>query len=105
MAKESLQYVSYELQCPTSQVDCFLFLSPSSRFTLQPLGWRSWNLYGANVDQDLIMSQMSAIVSRKRTVNGVPTSLADLGFKDVGYVIDLFHIIPLFCHIYEFESL
>jgi hypothetical protein len=27
---------------------------------------------------------MDGITSRKRTVNNVPTSLADLGFKDVG---------------------
>ena len=66
---------------------------------MQPLGWRSWNLYGANVDQDLIMSQMTAIVSRKRTVNGVPTSLADLGFKDVGYVIALTYILFLWLYV------
>jgi hypothetical protein len=25
-----------------------------------PMGWRSWNLYGANVDQQLIQKQMGA---------------------------------------------
>lgn len=30
------------------------------------------------------MSQMDGMVSKARTVNGVPTSLLDLGFKDVG---------------------
>ena len=49
-----------------------------------PLGWRSWNLYGANVNQSLIQSIMKGMVSRKRTVNGVPTSLCDLGYCDVG---------------------
>eukprot|EP01116_Phalansterium_solitarium_P025514 TRINITY_DN97_c0_g1_i1.p1 TRINITY_DN97_c0_g1~~TRINITY_DN97_c0_g1_i1.p1 ORF type:complete len:472 (-),score=162.89 TRINITY_DN97_c0_g1_i1:242-1501(-) len=49
-----------------------------------PMGWRSWNLFGADVNQQLIMSQMDGITSRNRTVNGVPTSLADLGFNDVG---------------------
>ena len=49
-----------------------------------PMGWRSWNEYGANVDQGVIMSQMSAIANRSRTVNGVPTSLCDLGYCDVG---------------------
>lgn len=49
-----------------------------------PLMWRSWNLYGFNVNQELIMSQMDGITSRARTVNGNPTSLSDLGYKDVG---------------------
>jgi len=49
-----------------------------------PMGWRSWNLFGDKVDQDLIQKQMEGMVSRKRTVNGVPTSLADLGYTDVG---------------------
>eukprot|EP00602_Paraphysomonas_sp_CaronLab_P000574 CAMPEP_0185023338 /NCGR_PEP_ID=MMETSP1103-20130426/6019_1 /TAXON_ID=36769 /ORGANISM="Paraphysomonas bandaiensis, Strain Caron Lab Isolate" /LENGTH=434 /DNA_ID=CAMNT_0027555893 /DNA_START=39 /DNA_END=1343 /DNA_ORIENTATION=+ len=49
-----------------------------------PMGWRSWNLFGADVNQDLISKQMDGMVSRKRTVNGVPTSLLDLGYSDVG---------------------
>merc|ERR1711970_1239837 len=49
-----------------------------------PMGWRSWNLYGANVDQKLIESIMDGMVSKKRTVDGKPTSLCDLGYCDVG---------------------
>lgn len=49
-----------------------------------PMGWRSWNLFGANVNQKLIMSIMDAVVDKKRTVDGVPTSLCDLGYCDVG---------------------
>ncbi|GAB5362541.1 hypothetical protein AAMO2058_000806200 [Amorphochlora amoebiformis] len=49
-----------------------------------PMGWRSWNLYGDNVSQDLLESIMDAMVVRKRLVNGVPTSLCDLGYCDVG---------------------
>jgi len=49
-----------------------------------PMGWRSWNLFGADVNQELIQSQMDGMVSRKRTVNGVPTSILDLGYSDVG---------------------
>jgi alpha-galactosidase len=49
-----------------------------------PMGWRSWNLFGADVDQELIISQMNGMMSKKRTVNGVPTSLYDLGYNDVG---------------------
>jgi alpha-galactosidase len=49
-----------------------------------PQGWRSWNLYGANVNQPLIESIMDGMVERKRMVDGVPTSLCDLGYCDVG---------------------
>merc|ERR1711865_961712 len=49
-----------------------------------PMGWRSWNLYGANVNQDLIEKIMDGMVSKKRSVDGVPTSLCVLGFCDVG---------------------
>ena len=51
---------------------------------LLPSRRRSWNLFGANVDQGLIMAQMSAIANRSRMVNGAPMSLADLGYSDVG---------------------
>ena len=49
-----------------------------------PQGWRSWNLYGANVNQPLIESIMDGMVEKKRSVDGVPTSLCDLGYCDVG---------------------
>ena len=49
-----------------------------------PMGWRSWNLFGANVNQELIQSQMDGMVSRKRSVNGELVSLFDLGYNDVG---------------------
>ena len=49
-----------------------------------PLGWRSWNLFGANVSQSLIESIMDGMVRKDRTVDGVPTSLCDLGYCDVG---------------------
>lgn len=49
-----------------------------------PLGWRSWNLYGGNVNQSLIQSIMDGMVKRTRTVDGKPTSLCDLGYCDVG---------------------
>ena len=47
-------------------------------------GWRSWNEFGDDINQATIEAQMAAMVSRKRTVGGVPTSLADLGFRDAG---------------------
>jgi len=49
-----------------------------------PLGWRSWNLFGGNVNQDLIQGIMKGMADRSRTVNGVQTSLIDLGYSDVG---------------------
>jgi hypothetical protein len=47
-------------------------------------GWRSWNLFGLNVNQTLMIEIMDAMVSRNRSVDGVPTSLFDLGYNDVG---------------------
>jgi len=49
-----------------------------------PMGWRSWNLFGNNVRQSLMESIMDGMVSRKRKVDGQPTSLCDLGYCDVG---------------------
>ena len=49
-----------------------------------PMGWRSWNLYGADVSQELIESIMEGMVDRSRIVDGNPTSLCDLGYCDVG---------------------
>jgi len=49
-----------------------------------PMGWRSWNLYGANVNQTLLEKIMDGMVSKKRMVDGVPMSLCDLGYCDVG---------------------
>lgn len=48
------------------------------------MGWRSWNLFGADVNQGLIEGIMDGMVSWTRTVDGVPTSLCDLGYCDVG---------------------
>lgn len=49
-----------------------------------PMGWRSWNLYGRNVNQELIEKIMDGMVAKDRNVDGVPTSLCDLGYCDVG---------------------
>jgi len=49
-----------------------------------PMGWRSWNLYHGSVNQSLLEAIMDGMVSKKRTVDGVPTSLCDLGYCDVG---------------------
>jgi alpha-galactosidase len=50
-----------------------------------PLGWRSWNLYGANVNQSLITGIMDGMVKKQgKTHLGDSVSLSDLGFNDVG---------------------
>ena len=59
-----------------------------------PMGWRSWNLYGADVNQTLIEGIMDGMVSKKRSVDGVPTSLCDLGYCDVGLDDSKFTPIP-----------
>uniref|UniRef100_A0A7S3LMS6 Alpha-galactosidase n=1 Tax=Aplanochytrium stocchinoi TaxID=215587 RepID=A0A7S3LMS6_9STRA len=57
---------------------------PDGRGKTPLMGWRSWNLYGGNVDQKLMVSIMDAIATRDRLVNGKPTSLCDVGYCDVG---------------------
>jgi alpha-galactosidase len=49
-----------------------------------PMGWRSWNQFGADVDQALFEAIAAALADRSRTVGGVPSSLADLGYVNVG---------------------
>jgi len=55
-----------------------------------PMGWRSWNLYGHNVNQPLMEGIMDGMVKKDRMVDfqdgkgAVPASLFDLGYNDVG---------------------
>mmetsp|Transcript_71242 Transcript_71242/g.87389 ORF Transcript_71242/g.87389 Transcript_71242/m.87389 type:complete len:428 (-) Transcript_71242:1030-2313(-) len=49
-----------------------------------PLGWRSWNAYHGGINQDLIVKCIDAVTDTSRLVDGVPTSLADLGYNRVG---------------------
>ena len=49
-----------------------------------PMGWRSWNQFQGEISQSVIEAQMRALVDRRRLVDGKPTSLADLGYTDVG---------------------
>ena len=39
-----------------------------------PMGWRSWNLFGAAVDQRLMERVMAGLEDRSRLVDGAPTS-------------------------------
>ena len=49
-----------------------------------PLGWRSWYLFKSTPTQSRFMPILSGMVNRSRKVDGKPTSLLDLGYKDVG---------------------
>ena len=51
-----------------------------------PMGWRSWNLYGHDVDQKLIEGIMDGMVKQRPLPDGSGTSksLCDLGYCDVG---------------------
>ena len=50
-----------------------------------PMGWRSWNCYGAHVNQTLMEQVMDKMVEKTRkTWDNKVTSLADLGYISVG---------------------
>ena len=47
------------------------------------MGWRHWKAFGAHISQGIMENIMEEMVA-KHPVDGVPTSLADLGYKYVG---------------------
>lgn len=49
-----------------------------------PRGWRSWNQFQCTINQTLVEAQYAQIVSKGRSVDGVPTSLFDLGYTTAG---------------------
>eukprot|EP01083_Nonionella_stella_P077545 211808_1 len=49
-----------------------------------PLGWRSWNCYWFDIDQTLIQNVMTALLDKSRSVNGIATSLAEIGYNNAG---------------------
>ena len=83
-----------------------VFALNNGRSVTPPLGWRSCacplplaaralapltslppsagNLFGGNVNHRVIMDIMTGMVDKSRTVDGVPTSLLELGYSDVG---------------------
>ena len=46
-----------------------------------PKGFRTWNQFGLNVSQDLMMSIYASMIDRSRLVDGQPTSLLDVGYQ------------------------
>ena len=53
---------------------------------LPPMGWRSWNAFHNDISGAVIQAQADGLTDRSRTVNGVPTSLLDVGYKNLGIV-------------------
>lgn len=49
-----------------------------------PMGWRSWNCFGGDIDDQKMRNIIEAMVSKKRLVDGVNTSLLDLGYQHCG---------------------
>ena len=60
-----------------SSIDNGLGLTP-------PQGWRSWNAYHHNISQQLMTDCINALIDKSRNVDGKPTSLAALGFDQLG---------------------
>ncbi len=88
---------TFVLAITTAVLDLFAFGNDNGLALLPPMGWRSWNLFGANVNQQLIEGIMDAMVRRDRTVDGVPTSLCDLGcFRDTLCPIVIFRLAESF---------
>jgi hypothetical protein len=48
------------------------------------MAWRSWNFYAERITQQLMEATMLGMTSRRNSVDGVPTSLLDLGYSMVG---------------------
>lgn len=49
-----------------------------------PMGFRTWNQFGLNVNQTMMENIYRAMTSRTREVDGKPTSLLDLGYNHAG---------------------
>jgi hypothetical protein len=49
-----------------------------------PMGWRSWNCFGAGVSDVLMRTAIDAMTDKNWTVDGKTVSLADVGYSTVG---------------------
>ncbi|KAL1519778.1 hypothetical protein AB1Y20_023286 [Prymnesium parvum] len=49
-----------------------------------PMGWRSWNVFNADVTQELMQSVMDAAVRQRIGLDGQSISLAELGYVNIG---------------------
>ena len=46
--------------------------------------WRSWNLFAQRNDDATMRAMMAAFVDKSRKVDGISTSLLDVGYLSVG---------------------
>ena len=51
---------------------------------LPPMGWRSWNAFHNDISDAVIRKQADGLADLSRSVDGAPTSLASLGYVDLG---------------------
>ena len=49
-----------------------------------PMGFRTWNEFGLNVNQTMMEAAFRALASTARSVDGKPTSLSQLGYRHAG---------------------
>ena len=57
----------------------------NGRATKPPMGWRSWNAWGARVSQDNFQASLDALAANIWTVDGVANvSLLDVGYASAG---------------------
>ena len=52
--------------------------------TTPPMGWRSWNAFGANIRNETFVQAISALTAKVWSVDGKMVSLADVGYSRVG---------------------
>eukprot|EP01116_Phalansterium_solitarium_P006537 TRINITY_DN18871_c0_g1_i1.p1 TRINITY_DN18871_c0_g1~~TRINITY_DN18871_c0_g1_i1.p1 ORF type:complete len:430 (-),score=107.71 TRINITY_DN18871_c0_g1_i1:154-1443(-) len=57
---------------------------PNDLGTRPPMGWRSWNAFYSTTTQAMLTAQINALVMRRHSIDGVPTSLQDLGYNRIG---------------------
>lgn len=60
------------------------FALDNGRAVKPPMGWRSWNQYQTAINQEIMVGNFAALADRSRNVDGVPTSLCDIGYCDAG---------------------
>lgn len=72
-----LLLVMESLVRPCSALDNGLALTP-------PMGFRTWNQFGLQVNQTMMEDIVRSMSARTRTVDSKPTSLVDLGYKHAG---------------------
>ena len=68
---------------PLCLVIC-VYANDNGRAITPSTGWRSWNQFQGAISQNIMQNAMTALAAKTRTVDGVPTSFADLGYNDAG---------------------